>query len=718
MNHFWRFNNPNRYSDLSLLIAVSGTAIYFGAGFFDFYLFGFLGFVLWFGGTGFFSYKITKSFIRDNIGSLLLTPLLVFFVFGFFLGAINSFLFLNYLAVVFCLLIALVFLVFFDNVIGAPFILEQKNILDENNNKNNNDNKSTYLNFIFFIITLFLTSVGFYFLVTSISTAKVFNPWLHLPLGYLLVCLVLFMFNLSFILFSKIDRKLIIMAIVLISFLVHGYLLVAGEGFNADRFRHLGSQYRLAENINQVDPELKAADWSKREQILGFSVYNPLVNLSQFSYSFQWSLVAFLSSILRIDVYVIDLYFGWVLASFFLPLLFYVGAKFIFNSEAFALLTAQLSFLPYILIYYGAQTLPAVFGFLFFLLVLVFILSLFNDYNRKRVYFIITLISLSFFSYVMAFILSLILLFSFVVWHKEKFFLVPLIFIIFIIDFISTYSFFNSNILFRKFLPVIDNFFDLNVLFFADRWFLDQSSDWLVLFWRLLSVFLYLLIIISLVIIFKKYKNDIINYLIFIFFLLLMNFLLGVFFLDGLLIMTRRINVFLGVILVFLISIIVFKLLESRPNFRLPAIIFLSLIFTLSFVSGPITSFAVSGSEIKIARVLAERINQDWNDYCILAETTILLPLESFTLREIAGGNFPIDNNHQQPGLNRLLREIKLDFNQQIFADILQVSGKKKCFVVLNEEFLSEAKVNYISYFMGEAELIDNNYLWLIKYEK
>ena len=714
MNYFLKADNFNHYSDLALAVAVSGTALYFSAGFLNIYYLGLLGIILWFVGSGFFSFKIVKSFVSDNFGSLLLAPLLVFFVFGFFLGAINSFLFLNYLAIIFCLLITLVFLVFFDNLLGAPFSLEKRNNLDEENKKN----IFASLYFIFLISALFLTLIGFYFLLTSISSAKVFNPWLFLPLGYLVICLVFFIFNLYFTFFGKINRKLLLIAIVFLSFLVHGYLLVAGEGFNADRFRHLGSEYRLMENIDQVDPEIKTANWSKQEKIYGFSVYNPLINLRQFSYSFQWSWVSFLSSILKIDVYIIDLYLGWVLASLFLPFLFYVGAKFIINSEAFALLTAQLSLLPYILIYYGAQTLPVVFGYVFFLLVMVFILSLFSDSNRRKISFVTLLILLSFFSYTLAFILSLILLFSFVVWRERKFLLIPLFFIIFFVDLISSYSYFNINVFYGRLLAVVDNFFSLNVLFFTDRWFFSQSYDWLVLFWRLLSVFIYLLIIFSFFLLLKKYQNDKVKYLIFIFFLLLINFLVAIFFLDGLLIMTRRINVFLGVVLVLLISTLIFKFLESKPNYKLPVIFILSIFFVLSFVSGPLTSFAVSGSEVEIARILANRIGQERNNYCVLAETTILLPLESFTLREMAGGNFPIDIDHQQPELNALLEEIKIDFNPEFVDDILQVSGKKKCFLILNKEYLTPNKISYMSYFMGEAELIGNNYLWLIKYEK
>jgi hypothetical protein len=714
MRHSIRLNGFNHYNDLALIISIAGVIIYFAAGYFSLdYFIDLFGFILWFSGVSFFSFRIIRNFFNDFNDSLMLVPLLIFFILGFSFGIVNSFLFLNYLAIVFCLLVSLLFFVFFDNLLGS---VELKPINNQDDFLNRN-NVRIY-NYIFLSFGLLLSIIGFYFLFSSISFDKVFNPWLFLPLIYPFICLLVFVWNLIFIFFSKVNKNLILFSIIILSFLVHGYLLVAGEGFNADRFRHLGSEYRLTEAISQVDPEIKSANWNKTEQVLGLVIANPIINLSQFSYSFQWSLVAFLSSIVKVDVYFIDLYLGWILSSLFLPLLFYVGAKYIINSNNFRLLTAQISLLPFVLVYYSGQTIPLVFGFLFFLLFLLFVFSLLEHSSPKKIYFLITLVFLSIFSYALSFILSFTLLIFFILRKYKTILLIPFSIVIFLIDLISPYSWLNNYLFSGKISVIVDRFFDLNILFFVDKWFYNRSYDWLIVFWQLLSLLIYSLLVVGCLFLLKKFKTSQVVYLIYLLALLVTNFLLSIIFLDGSLIISRRINVFIGVILVFIISIIIFKLLEQKNTLKPLAIVFLSIFFIFSFLSGPFTSFAVSGEEVEVARLLSEKINNKWNDYCILAETTILLPLESFTLREIAGGNFPIDSDHQQPELNQLLNETKFNFNQDTPQSVLKFSGKKKCFIVINREFASDNKIEDISEMIGSPELVGNNYLWLIKYER
>lgn len=691
----------------SLLFAILGALTYWlGKGVFVLAGLSWLGFLLWLIGVSYLSFRLLFIFLKNHWSAYFLSPLLVFFLLGFVFNAFNSLWLFNYFSITLSLLLVFILLLFFvwwlDEEKFEPIIVSAKIKLP-----------TSRVWFPWMIIFL----LGVFAWLGSLTGVRVNNPWWFLSPVYLLACLSLFAYNLYLIFDKKYSAKALLILIALLSFLVHGYLSVSLVGFDGDRFRHLGSEYRLLNHIAEVNPEIRSAYWERQVPIGPFAVPKPLVNLAQFSYSFQWTLVAFLADLLVINALYVDLYLGWLIWSFFVPLLFYAGGRLIFReSKILPLFLAQGSLVPYLLIYNGGQTLPVAFGAIFFLLFSVLCLAVLDQPAKKKILFLLMLAGLAFFSYTLSFIAVavawlLLALKSKNIASKKIWLVISVISILLVlIEGLSTYSW----LIVPSLEKIYRQFFGLNIIFFASDYFYRYSFPWLSGFWKIATLAGYAWFIFLLSRCWATYKNN--RQFIFIIGLtamFLLSFLLGITFLDGVLATIKRLNVFLALLLVWLSGYIFYYFQDNCRRYKKLLIFILTLFFGLAFVSGPFTIFASSVDDVLMGKYLSEQIGRDWKNHCVLADIFVLLPVETYTDREIAGGNFPLAFNHSQSELNSLLDRIKKDVSGDLLDEIFATTKIEKCFIVLDSSVDSEI-VAKLTGLVGNYQFINNKHLWLI----
>ena len=718
---FYRFfqfkfldNSHKNLRRFSLSIILVGAVFYLLGKFFAWSPVVFGGWLVWLTGAVLLSNLILKRYFF-GIWNYFLGVLLVFYLFGFVLSFFNSFVFLNFLTSAVALLVVGLILYIF-----SAYKFEIKKTIDNNlvetiiapEPSNNNfliaDKFTLILEFLLGGLLLF----GFWQLLMSVTESAVYNPWNFLSGFYALAGLLAFLIISLLILLTAQKSNRLIFWLVVFSFLVHGYLLVSSAGFNADRFRHLGSEYRLMHYFDEINPAIKSANWSKSVDILGFSIPNPLININQFSYSFQWAEVVFFSDLLRVDPFFIDLYLGWIFWSLFVIILFYVLGLIVTNYKTReALIFPLVSLIFFQFLYYGGQTLPVAWGAIFFLFFITLIFARLKNQDAKQDYFLLFLFLVSLFSYTLGFLLvGLVWL---IVFSKNKFLpIIVLSFVIFLLELLSSYSYLSNQL-----LASWQEVFKTNIFFFVGDNFLFWQTDWLSGLGKLSFIFCCLLILFLVIKYLKSQaRQKEIDFILSLLLILVINFLLSIVFLQGALISVRRLNVFISLLLVIFVAYIMYQYILKRNKFiKLLFVFLLTLLFSLAWFSGPNIIIAVSLNDWRSAQILSSRIGDNYSDYCVLSDINVLLPLEALTEREIAGGNFSIDSNHGQPELNFLLQELYYKKSINIGEQIIEMSQKKKCWLVVDRNKSDQFFINDLNNFYGPGELLYGNYFWLIK---
>ena len=179
--------------------------------------------------------------------------------------------------------------------------------------------KSSILYPIIFVLLAISGFVGIY-----ISTIGKFitSPWQVLPIWYLgvifLMSVIIFL-----MVFGKQKAIWTLIFIIIFSILLHSYLLVYQNGFGGDRWRHLGSEYRIMRGLEYQPTLLTGNLWYS--QIGPVSVPRALVDGPKLSYGLEWSLNVIASKVSGIDVFWLDKYLMIILWSIFVPLIFFIS---------------------------------------------------------------------------------------------------------------------------------------------------------------------------------------------------------------------------------------------------------------------------------------------------------------------------------------------------------------------------------------------------------
>lgn len=552
---------------------------------------------------------------------------------------------------------------------------------------------------------------GWCFILISRNGGYLVSPWQALPVWYLLIFFILLNLVL-FLVFSKKNIKLVLVVIVLFSLLTHAYLLVYQEGFGGDRWRHLGSEYRII-NEMEYQPTLLSNDiW--QIQVLGATVPQALLSVRKLSYGFDWSLAVLVSKVIGIDVYYISIYLGPLIWSIFLPLLAAVIAWLLWPKKEFVALTALMTNLFYLLQYYGSQTLSISYSLLFMFLLLALWLSYLKSGSKKVLYFNLFLTGLMYFGYFLSLIIGLMVIVLILAVMAGKWVKYGLIALLAISIPILEYSFAYNNFNFSfNWIKVKQLWLNSNLIYFES----GQLLVWPQSFWKFIYGFLAvltLIMIFSTVIYFFRSRDKGFNFLGWLLAVLASNYILSWIMFEGLQPLTRRLNLFISGLLVFVLAFALVKLIARFKRFEVVVILAVGFFGVLIYGSGPVLNATVTTDDTKVMAHLWQIIENNSNNYCVIAETWPLLALEAYSARQVVAGNFPSDKNHQQPERVYFLTRFKNNPTNDDLNLVLETAKANICFLALGFGTINEEQLKNIENILGPSVVYSNYWLWQI----
>ncbi|PKL72062.1 hypothetical protein CVV26_03230 [Candidatus Kuenenbacteria bacterium HGW-Kuenenbacteria-1] len=586
-------------------------------------------------------------FLLLNLISFLLTVFLIFF--NFSLAQIP--LTLGILTLIISFLIHLDFFVwrFIDDKIISDKISSEKAV--------------GYLNvkpfWIFCFFGLFF--FGLFLLWEARTGNYIQSPWEVIFKIYLYVYLVATLI-VAFLIFSKQKVGFILFIIVLHSFLLHSYLpIVFKTGFGENKWKHIGIEKQIL----------------NKEKNFAYLIENKDGNIN------QWAMTIFLSKILNVDIFWIDLLLGFFIWSIFIPLIFFELAKFLFQSfqgppddendnykkQRFLLLTAFLPSLFFSFQVYGSVTTPITLGYLFFFFVLLFWLD-FIVYKQK-----ISLIT--------AIILSALMFFG----HQ--------------INFINPFGLITQNNLYQP---------------------QESIQNYALLFSQYLLIIINFCIFSLIILGIFKFKK--ISYLNVGKFFIVGFFILGFLKLISLYVEELKIfnkNIELGIIffIIFLLCWGIYcflnlKLVCITEKQKIIGIcFFLAFSSTVTYASGPKLQNIVTANDLKKAEYIWQEIQNNPKKVkhpCVLADEKFLLTLDAVSEQNIINGGFSKEN--KIIGI-QLFKDAIENFSIRYMEMATEITQAMGCYLIINEkQFKSLDAKKQIKEILDTYETVGKAYIF------
>lgn len=555
------------------------------------------------------------------------------------------------------------------------------------------------------IVFIVLLAIGGWLLSASLSGANLLTPWQVISLWYLPVIFGVLLLLMAAV-FSRARLGGVLLMIILSSLLIHSYLLVYQEGFGGDRWRHLASENRiLAEK--EYQPTLMTDDlW--QSEILGLKIPRALVDPGKISYGLQWSLEIIASRVTGIEVFQINRFLLPLLWSIFLPLIIAALAGLIWRDRLFILFSAALSGFFYLLQYYGAQGLPVGYGALWWCFFLLLAAAAFRDPARRLWPALVPLAALMYFNYSLAFILSalaLVLGLAFKLKPAGKY---PIICL-------SAISIFVLEIILAGGQLAFNGWWswwrDGNLLFFEAGRALPLMSSYKFL---ALSI-IFIIILASIIVNIFRCKNRLMNFVAWLFIIIMTNYALSWIFLDSNLNLARRLTVFAALLLPLLIG---WGIIENLKKMKKPALalmlIIICLLGVLAYRSGPVLSVSVSQADWWAAQRVWQEIKDDPGNYCVLGDLGLLLPLETLSAKEIVNGNFSLQENYIDDVRPRLYQKLISGGDQAVVTEALERSQKQRCLFAVRQDQAADMSRQFIGWFGQNSESIvaESYFIW------
>ncbi len=607
---------------------------------------------------------------------------------------------------------------------------------------------------IFSCLTIFLFFRGR-------SDSYLLSPWTRVsPLVFYFIGFLIF---LSLILiFSRARIKTTLFIIILVSLVVHSYLLIVYPvGFGGDRWRHIGAEKWLMEG-NIYSPSL----WGEPTETVNFlGIKLPKVFLvgNKNSYANMWGLTATASWLTSVDVFWVDYFLGFLMWSIFVPILTFLISALIFKKQRISCLAALLSLMFFPFQVYGAITVPNAFGFMVFLLAFFLVLFYLGG-PRKSIGLIVALIlcfPVLYLNYILYLVLFVILLvfailfkiYSHSIHKKEKWIIVFVLFCLFLnliflfpfLDTVNNYSHFifdkpiyslanlrSQLVNFGKNLIISSSIFPRVANMEQDNWLFMQNNETLsrsILFkitrWPYLLTPAILLIALFGFIYAIKFKNKfLILASIFLPALLLGQFI-GSHFMNGNHIFTKRLILIISYLFLFLIVGGVNQLLVEKKNqfFSkkfLAACLFLIFSFTTTtvYASGPKMQM-VSKGELEAADYLWQKIKPHASpngNYCVIANTWPLLAIEAASSKYIVAGGFPVYFEYSQPERVQIFNNMNKAPSIKYLKKAMELTNAKDCYFMTEERWIDvryrQDILKRLYELLGEPERINAVLLW------
>lgn len=569
----------------------------------------------------------------------------------------------------------------------------------------------------------FIFALGWGLLFLGRTGEYIITPWQAIPKVFVYVFL-LSVFLLVILLFSKIKVGLILFLIILHSYFLHSYLpLVYETGFGGDKWRHLASEnFLLTEKI--YSPTL-LGEPVRMTKIAGINLPEVLVAGNKTSYGNQWGLTIGLSKFLQIDIFLVDMYLGFILWSFALPILFFLLAGFVYKNTRFKLLVAFLPTIFYTFQVFGSITIPVALGNLFFFFVLYLWLVFIQDKNKSVRNLAIIFTFLMYLGYVLNFIIALVLGIAILIWKNFAnkkirliillIYCVSLLTIIPFLEVVMGYGTLKPDILqpsnivsntadafgtlsgLVAFIPRPTHIDQGNWLYNQTRQTQSQASLFNL---RLLpfafTVLVWLLGLLGIQKIRKLPDKKNAIFFLTAFGILLFSYIFSWYFMNGNHILARRLDLTIAFFWLIFIALGIFYLLEDFAKSR-PIIIkiytlgiLLALIATSTYTSGPVLE-VVTKDEVSAAHFIWQHLEKQ-KPACVIANTWPLLALEYVSGRQVIAGGFPVYLEYAQPERVKIFEGlIRKPTKDDWVGRAYETTGAEFCWYMVEKRFLSDS---------------------------
>ncbi|MFA5124353.1 MAG: hypothetical protein WC473_00800 [Patescibacteria group bacterium] len=476
-------------------------------------------------------------------------------------------------------------------------------------------------------ILLVLAVIGGYFVFAGINSSGLVSPWQTLSPLFLVIVFVCSLAAL-YLSQSRISLAVALFSVIIFSLLIHSYLLVYPNGFGGDRFRHLGSEYRLLSGL-EYQPTLLAGDvWYVA--VSGIKVPQALADPAKLSYGAQWSLEAVVSKITSIDVFQLNRFLLPFLWSLFLPLIIFVIASLLYPNRQFALLAAVLSSGFYLWQYYGGQGLPASWGLLNFAFGVMLWLAYLRRPNNKMALLALAFTALNYFNYSLAFILLIIFgLLTLTARKRDWSAIVALLAIIGLValDFVSSRQVsFHLGGLYQAWTAGNLWYFNSGLKLWPQWGLMPKIFDLAVA-----TIFI-LVYLVSLIVAWQR--NDAAWRLVSYFSLITLGaYFISWGFLSGEHSLARRLTLFAILPLLLLFCQLIISAIKRRHQAEL-AVVILSLLIVANYYSGPVMDLVITDADWQKAQVVWQEIKDLPERPCIKESLPIILSLEAVSAKE------------------------------------------------------------------------------------
>ena len=480
-------------------------------------------------------------------------------------------------------------------------------------------------------VFILLLAVGWIAIFYAASGSHLTSPWQVLP-AWLFFIIVLASAVIFYAIFSgqKIQRVLI--ATIIFSLFIHSYLLVYANGFGGDRFRHLGSEQRIMQEL-EYQPTLLTKDvWLK--QIGPVKIPQALIDSAKLSYGAMWSLEIIAAKITGISIFQINRFFMPLLWSLFLPLIVFVLCWLVWPDKKFALLGAMISNGLYLFQYYGAQGLPASYGLLWLAFFLIFLIAWLQGGGRRLLAITLFFLVLMYFNYLLSFILA-VLSFLLVLGLKLKkiyFWLaLPLV-----IAVLVTLDYFFSPQFAPSLVRLVNTWVAGNFIYFVSS---ARLANWIGE-WHIFVDFVFVLVFISSMIylLFRVFKkNTAWQFMAGFLVMIMAAYFISWPIFGGEHSISRRLTLFAALPLVFLIAYAFMKTAVSGRG-HIAAVAILALFTAFNWYSGPILNISISDRDLARAQAIwtdYQKLPTSIQDkYCVKDDLSVILALEYFSGKE------------------------------------------------------------------------------------
>lgn len=561
-----------------------------------------------------------------------------------------------------------------------------------------------------------------------------YSPWQSLS-TWILPCMFVLTALLGFITFSKQKTKHILVLILMHSFLLHMYVPLSHElPWGGDAWRHIAAESQLA--AGEIIPPVLFGSEAKWREVVGVDIPEVFLIPQKYAYGQFWSLSVILNQLTGVSFETIHIWMIPIIWSLIFPLILFRIGRILFRSWRGGLFLAWLSFIAFPLQALGALTLPVSLGVLtFFFTFMLWLQYIGKRYTLQRGVLAI-FIFLMLFGYTLSFILMLFVVAgswalarisahvrsSHIGWSLVVLVAMLGIMALPALELLSGSSHFPSDMhMVEEGTQMIGQFsgwyyasdiraHDIasgNLLFNHTPDYAFVSNIFTAWRWHVIPF----MMVFFVGVLFGLYRygreHQPLLFLLPVWLLVSLagSYKIGWFFLQGDRLFTRRLDPFLTTLLLIFFSIAVLEMFYhiryKKMTIKIIGVVFSVLIIswvgTSTFASGPDIRTA-SVDEYAVAEFILADVQEESDEYCVLADTWVLLPLEGVSGGDIVGGNFPIGYQFGQAERVAVLEAFQQDsVSSTTVQHMFDVVQRKKCIVVLSTDIVSEVQEQKIS---------------------